>query len=54
MRCPKQFELIMSGWVMNDEATTNYVDIINQLTEGHQYLYDELGVLPTVAWHIGK
>ena len=39
---------------MNDEATTNYVDTINQMTEGHQFLLEEFNVTTRIAWHIGK
>lgn len=38
---------------MNDEAITNYVSVINQMTEGHLFLLENFGVAPKVAWHIG-
>ena len=37
---------------MNDEATTYYEDVIDQMTLGHQWLLDELGVRPTVGWQV--
>lgn len=48
-----QLEFINGGWVMNDEAVTNYVSVINQMTEGHLFLLETFGVAPKVAWHIG-
>lgn len=47
-----QLEFVTAGWVMNDEANCHMVDIINQLTEGHEWLYNTLGVKPTVGWAI--
>lgn len=37
---------------MNDEACTYYSSIIEQMTIGHQFLYNEFGVRPRIAWHI--
>eukprot|EP00455_Lapot_gusevi_P052426 TRINITY_DN7980_c0_g1_i4.p1 TRINITY_DN7980_c0_g1~~TRINITY_DN7980_c0_g1_i4.p1 ORF type:complete len:967 (+),score=440.03 TRINITY_DN7980_c0_g1_i4:73-2973(+) len=48
----KQLEFINGGWCMNDEATTYYTDIIDQMTWGHQFLLREFGVTPRVGWHI--
>ncbi len=39
---------------MNDEACIPATDIIDQMTEGHDMLFKEFGVRPTVGWHIGK
>lgn len=49
-----QLEFVNGGWVMNDEAVTNYVSVINQMTEGHLFILDNFGVAPRVAWHIGN
>lgn len=37
---------------MADEATTTYEDIINEMTLGAKFIYDEFGVRPTVGWSI--
>ncbi|KAF2071815.1 hypothetical protein CYY_006876 [Polysphondylium violaceum] len=47
-----QLEFINGGWCMNDEATTYYDDIIDQMSIGNQFLYDNFGVVPRVGWHI--
>ncbi|KYQ93883.1 alpha-mannosidase [Tieghemostelium lacteum] len=47
-----QLEFINGGWCMNDEATTYYDDIIDQMTLGHQFLYNNFGIMPSIGWHI--
>lgn len=47
-----QLEFINAGWSMNDEATTYYQSIIDQMTLGHQFVKKEFGVTPRVGWHI--
>eukprot|EP00002_Diphylleia_rotans_P015223 TRINITY_DN2949_c0_g1_i3.p1 TRINITY_DN2949_c0_g1~~TRINITY_DN2949_c0_g1_i3.p1 ORF type:complete len:804 (+),score=157.64 TRINITY_DN2949_c0_g1_i3:64-2475(+) len=47
-----QFEFILGGMCMHDEATTHYDGIINQLSLGHKFLMDTFGVVPKVGWHI--
>ena len=47
-------EFVNGGWVMNDEAVTNYVSVINQMTQGHLFILENFGVTPQVAWHIGS
>lgn len=49
-----QLEFINGGWCMADEADVDYEGVVNQLTLGHKFLLEELGVRPRVAWHIGK
>ncbi|XP_065180763.1 lysosomal alpha-mannosidase-like [Sycon ciliatum] len=47
-------ELNLAGWCMNDEATTFYTDVIDQMTEGALFVKDEIGdfASPNVGWHI--
>eukprot|EP01116_Phalansterium_solitarium_P022225 TRINITY_DN7261_c0_g3_i1.p1 TRINITY_DN7261_c0_g3~~TRINITY_DN7261_c0_g3_i1.p1 ORF type:complete len:972 (-),score=316.52 TRINITY_DN7261_c0_g3_i1:78-2993(-) len=47
-----QLEFINGGWCMNDEGVTTATDIIDQMTEGHQFLFNEFGVQPRIGWHI--
>ncbi|CAH1790575.1 unnamed protein product [Owenia fusiformis] len=47
-----QFEIITGGWVMNDEATTHYFAMIDQLIEGHQWVENQIGVKPKSGWAI--
>lgn len=32
----------MAGWVSNDEACVNYMQAVNQLTEGHRWLEENV------------
>ena len=47
-----QLEFINGGWCMHDEATTHFLDMIDQTTLGHQYLLNEFGVVPQTGWQI--
>eukprot|EP01116_Phalansterium_solitarium_P019911 TRINITY_DN5728_c0_g2_i1.p1 TRINITY_DN5728_c0_g2~~TRINITY_DN5728_c0_g2_i1.p1 ORF type:complete len:1012 (-),score=366.51 TRINITY_DN5728_c0_g2_i1:80-3115(-) len=47
-----QLEFINGGWCMNDEATTHYTAIIDQMTEGHDFIFNTFGVRPRIGWHI--
>ncbi len=35
---------------MNDEASVHYVDIINQITEGNEWLHFNFGVKPKIRY----
>lgn len=37
---------------MHDEATTHYIDMIDQTTLGHRFIKEEFDVTPTVGWQI--
>ena len=37
---------------MHDEATTHYIGMIDQTSLGHDFLHQELNVIPRVAWQI--
>jgi hypothetical protein len=47
-----QWEFVLGGWVMPDEAATTYGGVIDQLTLGHQFLLSTFGVRPTKGWQI--
>jgi len=47
-----RLEFINGGWCMNDEATTHYSGVIDQMTLGHNFLLREFGVVPKIAWHV--
>ncbi|KAJ6230895.1 alpha-mannosidase [Anaeramoeba flamelloides] len=52
-----QLELVLGGIVMSDEALVTYWDDIDQLTEGHTWLKENIvpnnpELLPKYAWHI--
>ncbi|XP_054162243.1 lysosomal alpha-mannosidase-like, partial [Oppia nitens] len=50
-----QLEIISGGWSMNDEATTHYSAIIDQMTWGFKRLRDMFGEpcgVPKIGWHI--
>eukprot|EP00002_Diphylleia_rotans_P037925 TRINITY_DN853_c0_g1_i6.p1 TRINITY_DN853_c0_g1~~TRINITY_DN853_c0_g1_i6.p1 ORF type:complete len:935 (-),score=209.41 TRINITY_DN853_c0_g1_i6:77-2881(-) len=47
-----QIEFVGAGWVQNDEACTDHVAIISQLTAGHEYIMKHFGVKPRFAWQI--
>ena len=40
--------------VMHDEAVTNAVPVMNQMTIGLDFLNRILGVRPQIGWHIGE
>ena len=47
-----QFEFINGGWSQHDEACPDPLSMIQQMTTGHQYLLQQFGVVPRVAWQI--
>ncbi|KAL6494430.1 hypothetical protein OROGR_031230 [Orobanche gracilis] len=47
-----QLEFINGGMCMHDEATTHYIDMIDQTTLGHRFIKDEFNVVPRIGWQI--
>jgi alpha-mannosidase len=47
-----QLEFINGGYCMHDEATTHFIDMIDQTALGHQFIANEFGVYPKVGWQI--
>nr|CAH0110923.1 unnamed protein product [Daphnia galeata] len=49
-----RLEFINGGWCMNDEATTHYVDIIDQMSLGLSLLNETFGECgrPRISWQI--
>ncbi|XP_065866110.1 alpha-mannosidase At3g26720-like isoform X1 [Euphorbia lathyris] len=47
-----QLEFINGGMCMHDEATSHYIDLIDQTTLGHKFIKAEFGQLPRVGWQI--
>ncbi|XP_021762462.1 alpha-mannosidase At3g26720-like isoform X2 [Chenopodium quinoa] len=47
-----QLEFINGGMCMHDEATTHYIDLIDQTTLGHQFIKNEFGQMPRAGWQI--
>ena len=41
-----QIEIVSGGWVMPDEANSHYYSLIQQLTQGHQWLHKYLDYKP--------
>jgi alpha-mannosidase len=48
-----QLEIAGGGWVMNDEALTDFEGVARQVEAGHSFLRENLGVGPIkVAWQL--
>ncbi|OVA19618.1 Glycoside hydrolase family 38 [Macleaya cordata] len=47
-----QFEFVNGGWCMHDEATTHYIDMIDQTTLGHQMIKQQFNKTPRSGWQI--
>eukprot|EP01117_Protostelium_nocturnum_P002404 TRINITY_DN1308_c0_g1_i1.p1 TRINITY_DN1308_c0_g1~~TRINITY_DN1308_c0_g1_i1.p1 ORF type:complete len:1186 (+),score=397.13 TRINITY_DN1308_c0_g1_i1:18-3575(+) len=47
-----QLEFIGGGIVQNDEAASSIDAVINQVTDGHEYIKKHFGTRPRIAWQI--
>lgn len=47
-----QFEFVIGGWTMNDDACTTFGTVIDQLTLGHQFIYNTFGARPNRGWQL--
>ncbi|KAL5754442.1 hypothetical protein ACOSP7_022662 [Xanthoceras sorbifolium] len=47
-----QLEFVNGGWCMHDEATTHYIDMIDQTTLGHQAIKEQFNKTPRAGWQI--
>ncbi|KAF9411276.1 hypothetical protein HW555_009890 [Spodoptera exigua] len=45
-----RLEITTGGWVEPDESTSHLFGLVHQLTEGHQWLKQNLNYTPKVAW----
>jgi len=43
---------VNGGYGANDEATTYYEDIIDQMTYGHQYIYNTFNKTIKTGWSV--
>ena len=48
----KKIEFVSGSYVINDEATPLYYNIMDQIRIGLQFLYEEFGIKPKTAWYI--
>ncbi|KAK9678800.1 hypothetical protein RND81_11G233900 [Saponaria officinalis] len=47
-----QLEFINGGWCMHDEATTHYIDMIDQTTLGHRFILEQFNKTPRAGWQV--
>lgn len=47
-----QFEIVTGGWVMADETLTHYELLLDELSEGHDWLQRAIGAKPKVAFSV--
>ncbi|KAF5753052.1 hypothetical protein HS088_TW01G00970 [Tripterygium wilfordii] len=47
-----RLEFINGGWCMHDEATTHYIDMIDQTTLGHRAIKEQFNTTPRAGWQI--
>ncbi|KAJ8960726.1 hypothetical protein NQ318_020018 [Aromia moschata] len=47
-----RLEITTGGWVMTDEANVHLYAMVDQLIEGHQWVWTNLGVKPATGWSV--
>uniref|UniRef100_A0A1I7VA13 Alpha-mann_mid domain-containing protein n=2 Tax=Loa loa TaxID=7209 RepID=A0A1I7VA13_LOALO len=47
-----QLEISGGHWVMNDEATPYFWEVIENIIIGHQYVQEILNITPTTSWSV--
>jgi alpha-mannosidase II len=47
-----RLEFVGGGWVSGDEACTDLYGMVTQLTVGHNWLVENVGVAPSYGWSI--
>uniref|UniRef100_T1JDF3 Alpha-mannosidase n=1 Tax=Strigamia maritima TaxID=126957 RepID=T1JDF3_STRMM len=47
-----RFEIATGGWVMTDEASPHIYAMLDQLIEGHQWVYNNLDYAPKTGWSV--
>nr|CAI5837109.1 unnamed protein product [Callosobruchus analis] len=47
-----RLEITTGGWVMTDEANVHLYAMVDQLIEGHQWLWSNLGIRPVSGWSV--
>jgi hypothetical protein len=50
--CSVTLQCTSGGVVQNDEAVAHLDGIVNQVTEGHDYIWRHFGVKPKIAWQV--
>ena len=47
-----RWEFVNGGWVASDEACPTFLEMIENFRTGHEFLMNNFGIRPNIAWHI--